>query len=87
VDAVPVEIATGAVVVLGGAWVCVSSQDLGIAKWDAGDGDLGGVEVETLPQAGEDVVSIAGTDESPKNGREISLGSEFALVDGVQMAL
>jgi hypothetical protein len=36
VDAVPVEIATGAVVVLGGAWVCVPSQNPGIAKRDAG---------------------------------------------------
>ena len=36
VDAVAVEVAAGAVVVLGGPWVGVTGVDLGIAEWDAG---------------------------------------------------
>ena len=35
-DAVPVEVAAGAVVVLGGSGVCVSGEDLGIAQRDPG---------------------------------------------------
>jgi hypothetical protein len=35
VDSVAVEVAAGAVVVLGGSWVGVTREDLGIAEWDA----------------------------------------------------
>ena len=31
----PVEVASGAVVVLGGAWVGVTGEDLCITEWDA----------------------------------------------------
>jgi len=43
-DAVSVEVATGAVVVLGGAWVGVAGEDLGVSQGDArvqGVGDRG----------------------------------------------
>ena len=36
VDAVAVEVSTGAVTMLGGAWVGVSGEDLGVAQGDAG---------------------------------------------------
>lgn len=39
-----VEVSAGTVVVLGGSWVSVSGQDLGVAQWDArveGVGDGG----------------------------------------------
>jgi hypothetical protein len=32
---VSIEVAAGSVVVLGGAWVGVSGEDLGVAEWDA----------------------------------------------------
>lgn len=34
-NAVSVEVAAGPVVVLGGTWVGMSGEDLGIAEWDA----------------------------------------------------
>jgi hypothetical protein len=36
VDSVAVEVAAGAVVVLGGSWVGVTREDLGVAEWNAG---------------------------------------------------
>jgi hypothetical protein len=36
VDAVAVEVAAGSVVVLGGAWVCVSGEDLRVSQGDTG---------------------------------------------------
>jgi hypothetical protein len=35
VNAVSVEVSSGPVVVLGGAWVGVTSEDLSITEWDA----------------------------------------------------
>ena len=36
VDTVAVENAAGTVVVLGGVWVGMSGEDLGVAEWDSG---------------------------------------------------
>jgi hypothetical protein len=41
VDAVAVEVATGAVIVLGGPWVGVSGEDLGVAQRDSGVEGIG----------------------------------------------
>jgi len=46
-DAVPVEVAAGAVVVLGGARVGVPGEDLGVAQGDAG---VEGVRDRGVPQ-------------------------------------
>ena len=42
-----VEVAAGAIVVLGGAWVGVPCEDLGVAEWDAG---VEGVGDRGVPQ-------------------------------------
>ena len=47
VNAVPIEVASGAVVVLGGAWVRMAGQDLGVAQRDAG---VEGVGDRRVPQ-------------------------------------
>ena len=31
-----VEVSAGSVVVLGGAWICVAGEDLGVAQWHSG---------------------------------------------------
>jgi hypothetical protein len=53
VDAVAVEVAVGAVVVLGGAGVGVSGQDLGVAERDAGVEGVGDRRVTQGVRAGE----------------------------------
>lgn len=47
VDAVAVEVASGSVVVLGGPWAGVASQDLGIAQRHSGVQSVGD---RTMPQ-------------------------------------
>jgi hypothetical protein len=51
VDAVSVEVAAGAVAVLGGAWVGVAGEDLGVPEWDPGVQRVGDCRVTKRTRA------------------------------------